>query len=289
MSEDLTPKQVAQALSVSESSIKRWCDNGDISAQYTAGGHRRIPMASLADFLRDSRHRLVNPAALGLPATSTPSPRSLFQAREQMLDALLAGDEASCRQIAINLYMAEHSVSVICDEVLTVAFHEIGERWECSSAEIFQERHGCEIATRLLHELRTLLPSPPEQALLAIGGTPSGDHYSLCTTMVEMVLRDGKWDAMSLGNNLPFETIAAAIRQHHPKLFWLSCSHIENLDDFLAGYKQLQHEFESDVAFVVGGRALTEDIRQKMKYSAHCDSLQHLEGFASSLMSAIER
>ena len=37
-----------------------------------------------------------------------------------------------------------------------------------------------------------------------------------------------------------------------------------------------------DVAFVVGGRALTESIRQQMKFAAYCDNMQHLESFAQS-------
>ena len=42
--------------------------------------------------------------------------------------------------------------------------------------------------------------------------------------------------------------------------------------------------FGLDVAFVVGGRALTEPIRQQMKYAAYCDNLQHLEAFAQTLL-----
>ena len=54
MRELLTPKQVARAINVSESSVKRWCDKGVIPTQYTAGGHRRIPLSGLMEFLRSS-------------------------------------------------------------------------------------------------------------------------------------------------------------------------------------------------------------------------------------------
>ena len=55
----LTPKQVARAIDVSESSIKRWCDKGVIPTQYTAGGHRRITMADTLEFLRTGKYQLV--------------------------------------------------------------------------------------------------------------------------------------------------------------------------------------------------------------------------------------
>ncbi len=285
----LTPKHVARAINVSESSIKRWCDKGVIPARYTAGGHRRLAIADVLEFLRAGKYQIVHPEALGLPPTSGQSTRVLSRAREQLVEALIAGDEGRCRQIAIDLYLAEHSISVICDEVFAAAFREIGERWSCGEAEVYQERRGCEITLRVLYELGAILPQPVEAAPQAIGGAASGDQYSLGTTMAELVLRDAKWNAVSLGDNLPFETMSAAIRKHHPKLFWLSCSHIADELEFLSGYGSLYEEFGMDVAFVVGGYALTEKVRRQMKYSAFCDNMQHLEGFAQTLRSASEK
>lgn len=287
MRELVTPKQVARAINVSESSVKRWCDKGIIPTQYTAGGHRRIPLGGLLEFLRSSTHELVSPEVLGLPATSGRTQRVVERAREQMTESLIAGDERLCRQIAFDLYLAEHSISKICDEVLAKAFEDIGDRWQCGKAEVYQERRGCEVTLRILHDLRSLVAVPSEEAPLAIGAAAAGDQYALGTTMVELVLRDAGWNAVSLGDNLPFPTLASAIRDQRPRMFWLSCSHIENKDAFLRGYQRLYNDFAMDVAFVVGGRALSEGLRQEMKFAAYCDNMQHLESFAQSLRSAI--
>jgi methanogenic corrinoid protein MtbC1 len=287
MRELLTPKQVSRAIDVSESSVKRWCDKGVIPTRYTAGGHRRIAISSLMEFLREGSCHLAHPEALGLPPTSGKTNRVVGRALGQLIDALLNGDESRCRQIAVDLYLAEHSISVICDEVFAAAFREIGDRWACGEAEVYQERRGCEIATRVLHELRILLAPPTSDSPLAIGGAAEGDQYSLGTTMAELVLRDARWNANSLGDNLPFESLSAAIRENRPKLFWLSCSHIADEAEFLRGYQELYDEFSMDVAFVVGGYALTEEVRQQMKFSAYCDTMQHLEGFAQTLCDAI--
>jgi len=37
----LSPRELAEALGVSESSLKRWVDAGKIAASRTEGGHRR--------------------------------------------------------------------------------------------------------------------------------------------------------------------------------------------------------------------------------------------------------
>tara|TARA_R110002111_G_scaffold144910_2_gene211291 strand:+ start:160020 stop:160901 length:882 start_codon:yes stop_codon:yes gene_type:complete len=286
MNEFLTPKQVARALQVSESSVKRWCDKEIIPTQYTAGGHRRIALSALIDFLRSSKHELVRPEVIGLPATTGQTIRVIDRAASQFTEALLEGDEEQCRQIVLDLYLAEHSISTICDLVFAKAFSTIGDRWKCGDAEVYQERRGCELAMRVLHELRTLIPAPARDAPLAIGGAAEGDQYSLATTMVELVLRDIKWNAVSMGANLPFETLAAAIRQHQPKMFWLSVSHIKDETQFIHSYSKLYDEFGADVAFAVGGRALHEQIRQQIQYAAFCDNIRHLESFAQTLLSA---
>ena len=283
MNDLLTPKQVANAIAVSESSVKRWCDKGSIPTKYTAGGHRRIALPGLLQFLREQNYEIARPELLGLPSNTGRSVRVIERASEALVTALTEGHEEETRRILIDLYLAEHSLGAICDQVIAPAFEKIGNLWECGSAEVFQERQGCEFTLRVLHELGTLIESPPSGAPKAIGAAPAGDQYNLATTMAELVLRDAGWNATSLGDNLPLATLGEAIKKHRPRVFWLSCSHLHDVGSFLDEYTRLHDEFGLSVAFVVGGRALSEELRQKMKYAAFCDNMQHLQGFVQSL------
>jgi len=65
----LSPKEFAEAIGVSQSSIKRWTDEGRIEAARTAGGHRRIPIAEAVRFVRETGASVVQPQALGLPGS----------------------------------------------------------------------------------------------------------------------------------------------------------------------------------------------------------------------------
>jgi MerR family transcriptional regulator, light-induced transcriptional regulator len=280
----LTPKQVARAIRVSESSVKRWCDKGTIPTRYTAGGHRRIPLRGLLTFLQASQYQLVDPEIIGLPAVSIRAVRSMATSAEALAEALLAGDEGQCRRILFELYLAEHTISSICDEVLARAFARIGERWSCGEAEIFQERRGCELALRVMYELRSLIGPPPPDAPAAIGATPAGDHYSLANTMAELVLQEAGWNARSLGCNIPLEALRAALRTQPPQLFWLSCSHVEQMDDFLASYRALHQEFGDHIAFVIGGQALSEAMCEQMPCAAWCHNMRDLEAVARQVL-----
>lgn len=279
----LTPKQVAKAIGVSESSLKRWCDKGLIPMNCTAGGHRRLPIGGVLDFIRKQRHGLVDATAIGLPPDTGKRRLSIADAGPIAREALVSGDEPAVRQVVLDLFLEGYRSSTICDQVLTPAFYDIGALWECGKAEVYQERRACRMCMNMLHELRQMLNPHSSKGPLALGGTPEGDFYEVPTTMVELVMLQEGWQATSLGSSLPFSTMSVAIVEHRPALFWLSVSHIANEEKFLAEYMPF---FETAVAHktivAVGGRALTEEIRRKIKFSLFCESLTQLETFLAT-------
>jgi MerR family transcriptional regulator, light-induced transcriptional regulator len=280
----LSPRQVALAMGVSESSLKRWCDRGLMQTRRTAGGHRRVPIDSVMQFVRDSGQPLPRPELLGLPSTTGKGSLVLDRAVEQMVQALETGDEELATRVVFDLYLAHQSATDICDKVIAVAFQQIGDDWECGGIEVYQERRGCEVCLRTLFALRSAMTLPKANAPRAIGGTFSNDAYHLPTTMVEIALREANWRAESLGTNLTADTICAAIRNEKPRLIWLSASHIVDPKLFLTEYAKVADAAAAEnVAIAVGGRALVPELRQQMDYAAYCDNLRHLTALAKSL------
>lgn len=280
----LTPKQVARAIGVSEASLKRWCDKGLISAVRTAGGHRRLPLNGVIHFLRQSGQPLVRPEVLGLPPTTGTGETVQVSAVRKLRAALEAGDEDQVRRLIFNLYLANHSVCDILDRVIAPSIHAIGDAWAHGTIEIYQERRGVEMLLRTLYQLRQSVPSVSADAPYAFGGTPEGDPYSLSTMSIEVVLREAGWRAESFGTNHPIATLCAAIRERRPRLVWLSVSWVPSIEGFLAAYPALYDAAAAcGAALIVGGRALTEDVRRQMQYSAYGDNFRHLASFAATL------
>lgn len=280
----MSPKQVARALGVSESSLKRWCDQGVLASTKTSGGHRRLALDVVLRFVQKSGRQLAHPELLGLPARTGTGTRTLSAAQDDLLQALLAGDEASCRQIVFDTHLAKIPLSRIFDEIVAPAFRRIGEAWACGQAYVYQERRAVETFARVLHALRQSLGAPAVGTPLAIGGAPPPDSYSLATGMVELVLRENGWAAQSLGSGLPFDTLVAAVQQMQPRLLWLSVSHLADEARFLREYTDFYEQVRTQVLVVVGGRALHESLRRQMQFAAYCDTLQHLAGFASAAL-----
>jgi excisionase family DNA binding protein len=160
----VTPKQVAQAIGVSESSLKRWCDRGLLTTVRTAGGHRRLAIDDVFQFLRQSGQQLLRPELLGLPSNTGQGTTVIDRARDQIRDALVAGDEEQCRRIVFDLYLARQSACDICDRVLAPALHDIGESWECGELTMYRERRACELGLKMLHALSMAMRTPTAEA-----------------------------------------------------------------------------------------------------------------------------
>lgn len=284
----ISPSQLARAAGVSESSVKRWCDQGRIPIVKTAGGHRRLSLDSATEFLRQTGGG-AHPELLGLPTRSRAGERTIPAASQAFYQALIGGDDESSREILMDLHLSGERASRIGDAVVAPAFKCVGEGWERDEVQIYQERRGCRCCLHALEELKKVIPVAKSSAPLAIGGAPECDSYMLPTALVEIVLQQGGWRAQSLGSRLPFSTLVAAVRELRPALFWLSVSYVEDDARFIAGYRDFYEQVQNDVAVIVGGRALSEDLRRQMSFTAYGDNLQHLEGFAKTLKRSLNR
>lgn len=288
-----SPKQVGEALQVSESSIKRWCDAGKIGTVRTLGGHRRITLDALQAFLQENGRSLSDPAALGLPSmwpgASPAIPGDAAPELEKFREALASGDESTCSEILRHRIGRGDSPAEAITALLCDAMTGIGEAWQCDSLDVYQERRGCEIALRLIRKLRSELPPPKSNAPVAIGGAPEGDNYQIPTALVELTLRQIGWNAINLGHNLPIDSFLTAAVEYNPNLVWMSVSVVTDKAMFVAAQTKLATSLGDHVPFLVGGQALTDQLRPRLRYTAHCDNLGQLAEFASMLRLNLNR
>lgn len=286
MSGYFSPKDVAAALGVSESSLKRWVDKGLIRAEKTAGGHRRLGLDAVLEYVRSKRRGLIQPEVLGLPAGAGISVPEAGAVNRSFLQALISGDELTASQVILDAFIGGFSVAGIFDEIVAPGFETLGSLWKCGSLAVYQERRACEVCTRVLHELRRAVGPGPAGGPKAVGGTLDGDPYTIATAMAELVLRDAGCRATSLGNMLPFDTLSHALENERPQLMWISVTVIRDQDRFTANLNALFEKAQSvGAALVVGGQALTSELRRLLRYTAYCDNFRHMESLAQMMLS----
>ena len=278
-----SPKRIAEAIGVSESSLKRWCDRGLIRFSKTAGGHRRIVRSDAVTFFREAEIRVTKPELIGLPALETEPITSDEAACERLLDALTNLNETDARKLLISLYVEGWKLHRIFDNVLASTFRQIGQLWSEQKLEVYKERHACEITANIIREIKGLMSEPEEGAPFAIGGSLQGDHYSLPTLITSAMLQSIGFRAMSLGNNIPVNSMCTAAQNHRPNLFWISISHIENQAKLIQDLRVLRRALPSPTLFLVGGNFLNDEIRNNLDSTIFCDNMHQLDLFASNL------
>lgn len=248
----------------------------------TAGGHRRIALDELLRFVSESERPLLNPMAIGLkvpPRRSSDEHYTPGTTDQELFRRLLAtGDETGCREVLEKVFMQCGSVTQATELLITDALHRFGEAWERNELDVYQERRGCEICLRLIYHLRSSLPNV--KSPIAIGGSPAGDPYQLPTTLVDLALREAGWAAHSLGVDLPFPSIKRAVDDYQPRLVWLSVSAVADPETFINRFNDLADYLPDDCVLLVGGRALDDSFRPKLRYTAHCDNLRQLVALA---------
>lgn len=287
MDSQLTTRQIAEALQVSESSVKRWCDRGLIPMVRTAGGHRRVLMSAFMNYVTETQQPVaVNRLPVECRKSLIPKetePECVEELQASFRDGLMSGDEKRVHDAMRRYFQCRECVASFADEVIAKSFHQIGEQWCRGEVEIYQERRAADICGRMLQEIRRLLPEPNANAPQAMGGTIEGDLYQLPTQLIALVFRQNGWRSMNLGANLPLNTIAAAVAQHTPKLLWLSISHIECEERFQQDYQEFYEALPSEMSVVIGGRALHDGLRPQMRYTGFCDDLRQLSSLANAI------
>jgi methanogenic corrinoid protein MtbC1 len=210
----VTPRQLAEAIGVSESSLKRWSDAGKIEVTRTEGGHRRITIAEAVRFIRSTRSQVVRPDVLGLPER---------QSSEATLTELLSRGDARAVVAHISAsFLGGTPIAALCDGPLRAALTRIGELWRESVEGLMIEHRATSVCIDALATVRTLLPPHRETARIAVGGAPPGDPYMVPSMMCATALHDAGMRAVNLGPESPLDVIARAARDEHAALVWLS-------------------------------------------------------------------
>ena len=280
-----SPKKVASAIGVSESSLKRWCDAGFIKAIKTAGGHRRVTRSEVVAFVKRKNYVLRDPIAVGLPDIRDIGFAGIDQAKANFLSAMLAADMQKSQKILCSLYIRGHVVAEIFDRVVAPVFTEIGEMWESKKIDVYQERMATQTCYQSLVQMRTIIPEVEDTAPVAIGASFENNQYQLATLGVELCLKNAGWQAASLGANIPLNSLLQAANDFQPKFIWISASSIPDPASFISRVNTFSESLSAAAAakVVLGGRAVSSEIRNGLKSIHYCENFAQLLLLARTL------
>jgi excisionase family DNA binding protein len=273
----ISPLQLARAIGVGESTVKRWIDQGRIAAQKTPGGHRRIPIAAAIAFVRTDGVALADPGALGLALAAEATPETLVE--------LLVSEQPD-RVIALfeRLYATGTSGAALADDWIAPAMAAVGHGWEVGDVPVTSEHRGSGFVMRGLHALlRTQAPEP--SAPEAVVATLSGDPYVLPGLCAELVLGEAGLRAVNFGVDTPLDSLEDAIAERAPRLVALSFSIASPALATARARASLRDAVaRSGSALLVGGRSADEALVEALGATSWCRTMRDLERLAHHLV-----
>jgi MerR family transcriptional regulator, light-induced transcriptional regulator len=277
----LTPAQAARALHLSESSVRRLCDQGALASVRTEGGHRRIRPSAVAAYVR----QVDASAGLSAEQVRAGAGRGGRRAGESELvaratSALVTGDATLLRRLLSDLSLAGQSAAFIADRVLGPALAALGQQWCDGSLSVYREHRASELVLSCLAEARRAYPSHA-RARRAVCAAPEGDPNSIASAVAAWVLAELGYAATTLGANMPFDGLDDALRELRPRLIVLSVSHVADRRACSARCRLLYaNASKLGCALAIGGRALTPALRAELSADFFGDTMTHLRDYA---------
>ena len=280
-SSNLTTKEVARLLHVSEATVKRWADDGVLHASKTAGGHRRFSAQSIANLRREKGIG----TAPALPQRTKKGRVLSPSSSARLTELLLRGEEKEAAAFLIHAYMEGHSLVTLFDKTITEAMHEVGELWFRGSITVADEHLASRVVLSALQALRGVVVPHEPTGMNAICCGIDGDLHELPVHLAEIVLETEGWNTRNLGPNTPLFSLREMVTQKRPQLVCISARSIADLDRATAEYAQLRKVTgKLGASVVIGGEGFRDPaIRQRFPSEFYAETFVGLAKFVKSL------
>lgn len=269
----LSCKQTAEILNVSQSTIKRLCDDGVLVSMRTPGGHRRISLKSVRAWQSHT----------GREVTEEVGSRRerLTLANYEEFTKLLLNDQRADLDEAVRRVRNRMSIAELCDNTLAPAMIKLGWMHQRGEVDRYQLHAACQRVRSLLFRLSDNLGNQA-QSRRAVGASVVGDPADLTSLFVEVSLRELGWEAESLGADLPGSSLGEAAHARNVALVWVCYTHHQPQDVLLEHNRQVNDRLPSGARLVIGGGALTPELRRSLLFHFFGDSLVQLSSYVQT-------
>jgi excisionase family DNA binding protein len=225
----------SELLSVHESSIKRWCNAGELDFWTTPGGHRRIPISRLVSFASE---RGLEADIVSFGGSAERVWIGMESARREEDFGILSSlvlqwinlDRVDLVEDLVT-FMTGHgfALGAIFDHVLGSAMRRIGSSYVLQEMSIGDEHRLTNLIRDALLGLRRLLGRYEDETVghergSAVVGCIRGETHEIGSLMVRLLLIRNGWRVVYLGQDVPTEEFHSQCIKHDARLLCISIS-----------------------------------------------------------------
>lgn len=284
----LTTRQLAQLWLVSEATIKRWADTGQLGASRTVGGHRRF---LLSEVMRFQAERGLGASASGgpAPASAAAVASAAFDAEaaaEQFFESVSRGRAAEATALLLEARMSGAALDLIFDALVAPSMRRVGDRWHADEMSVADEHLATSTATLAVESLgRSTAARAGAHAAEAVCCAAEEELHTLAVLCAQTVLEGAGWGVRNLGGHTPFFALADYVAAHRPALVCVSATAQRELAHNARDYAPFAEAARACGArIVLGGEGFRgEAVRRRFPADLHAESFRDLAEFIGRL------
>lgn len=224
----ISTQEVAGLLNVTETTVKRWADEGRIRCVKSPGGHRKFRLADLIDFAEE--HGYPVSGTLDPPLTKEQMEvvrfaihtQNYHKIAEVLYDEALQADPEGLFQLLH--YLSKHNVklSTLADEVLRPPMVRIGELWKRGKLRVDQEHRTSRAMTEAMVRLAPQLHRKNANGLSATCACLEGEHHEIGLRSLAFALETEGFRVDYIGSDMPLDNLVRSISKRKPDLVCVS-------------------------------------------------------------------
>lgn len=231
----LTSSETAELLQVHPSTVKRWCNDGELISEKTAGGHRRL---NLGDVMAFARSRDIATVLTPFDPYEPHVWAALQEVRQDgsfgRLHALAMSwvSRGQIRRLGLLYDALARDASVglcrFCDDGVRDLMVRVGEAWARGQLRVGEEHLVSQAMYEVLVKLRSDQRDQMTPALngsdrpVAVVGTMEGNQHHLGSMCVRILLENRGWEVFYLGPDVPIEDFGVVQRGRSADLVCIS-------------------------------------------------------------------
>ena len=284
----LTTRQLSRVWFVSEATIKRWADTGQLKSSRTVGGHRRFPLAEVMRF-QTERGLGVTTGVASVPAAGAAALSAgafdAEQAAGQFLDAVRRGHAGEATALLLEAHMRGAELDSVCDEVVAPSLRRVGDLWYGEKMSVADEHLATSTATRAVESLAASTRRAGAKVGAAVCCAAEEEMHTLPVLCAQAVLEGAGWDVRNLGGHTPFFALAEYVAKQRPSLVCVSATLQRELEHNARDYAQLSAAARGCGARVVlGGEGFSDAaVRARFPADLHAENFKDLSVFVGRM------
>jgi excisionase family DNA binding protein len=258
-------REVATMLGVTETTVKRWADEGILPCVRTPGGHRKFRLTDIVRFAEENGLTVAGTAPPPMSAAQMEQLRAGVALKDHQRIAAVFKEEAlqADREglYELLLYLLKNSLSfpAIADEVIRPAMAEIGLLWEQGKLAVNQEHAATHAVLEALARMAPNLHRKPAKSVAIVCSGPEGELHDVGLRCLAYSLEAEGWQVRYIGTNTPVADVVGVLRAERPALLCVSVTTVRRKRKLAADLNAIARTARSlGTTFIIGGYGVEE-------------------------------